>query len=107
MDRNAETGRIERRKESRYAADTVSYLYADGVGEPVVIKNISSYGALLKGRYFPSVGTRVELIADGLDVEGTVIWLGPDQCGVLLAHAVDPRTILQTSTAPPEPTALH
>ncbi|CAN5156805.1 hypothetical protein BH10PSE13_BH10PSE13_02960 [soil metagenome] len=99
----------EKRSDQRHSLDIEAFLYFDGIGEPVLLKNISHYGALLEGRYFPPVGTMVELIADGLEVAASVIWLGPDQCGVLLSHEVEPEaifgvrpaTLLQTDPAAP------
>lgn len=105
--------RTERRKEHRFAADIESMILWDGMSQPVTIKNISSYGALLHGCCFPPINTRVTLITDGLEVCGTVIWLGADQCGLLLSTPVEPLAVLRerpVRTAypiPSPPITLH
>jgi len=83
----------EKRSDPRHSLDIEAFLYFEGVGEPVIIKNISHFGAMLEGRYFPPVGSSVELIAVGLEVPASLIWLGPDQCGLLLSHEVEPEAI--------------
>lgn len=89
----------EKRSDQRHSLDIAAFLYFEGIGEPVLIKNISPYGALLEGRYFPPVGSRVELIAEGLEVGASVIWLGPDRCGVLLNHEIEPEAIFGVTPA--------
>jgi hypothetical protein len=84
----------EQRKETRYAIGRNAILFHDGVGEPVIIKNMSCFGAMLLGRSFPPIAGNIEIVADGLDVSATVTWRGDDQRGVLLSHEVDPRAIL-------------
>ncbi|ETI58959.1 hypothetical protein C100_22325 [Sphingobium sp. C100] len=86
--------RAERRREQRFVAEVNAMLSWNGTSQPVEIRNISIYGALVAGAWLPLVGERVTLIADHLEVCGTVIWNGPDRCGLLLSHAVDPRAII-------------
>jgi hypothetical protein len=86
--------RADRRRESRYAAGIDATLLWNGISQPVKIRNISIYGALLIGAWLPPIGQRVTLIAQGLEVCGTVIWEGSDRCGLLLSRAVDPIAII-------------
>jgi hypothetical protein len=94
MDSFSYKARVEQRRESRFAADIDAILCWDGVSQPVVIRNISIYGALILGGWLPPVGQRVTLIAEGLEVWGTVIWEGADRCGLLLSSEVDPLAII-------------
>lgn len=89
--------RTEQRRESRFSADVDAILCWEGVSQPVIIRNISIYGALVVGMWLPSVGQRTTLIAEGLEVCGTVIWEGPDRCGLLLTSEVDPVAIIGRS----------
>ena len=95
----------DRRRESRFVANAPATLLWDGVSEPVTILNISVFGALLDSAYVPSVGARVTLIGDHLEVCGTVIWQGEDRCGLLFSRAVDPLAVIQEpfvrTTEPP------
>lgn len=97
MDSVSYRARVERRRESRFAAEIDATLSWGGISQPVLIRNISIYGALLTGQWLPAVGERVTLIAEGLEVIGTVIWEGPDRCGLLLAREVDPVAVIGQS----------
>ena len=94
MDVASYRARAEQRRETRYAADIDASLLWEGVSQPVSIRNISIYGALLIGAWLPAVGQRVTLIAEGLEVCGAVIWKGEDRCGLLLTRPVDPIAII-------------
>ena len=95
----------DRRRDSRFAANTPATLLWEGVSEPVTILNISVYGALLDTAYLPPIGARITLISDHLEVCGTVIWHGADRCGLLLSHAIDPLAVIDgpsvRTTEPP------
>ena len=77
------------RKEPRSEVNIEATLFHDGIGAPVTIKNISSYGALLGGRHVPPMGAQVTIITDRHELWATVIWTGQDRCGVLLSQPVD------------------
>lgn len=87
--------RSEQRREPRYVAEIESLLFYEGVGEPVIIRNLSSYGALLHGRSFPPINSQVTLITEDREFLATVIWLGPDKCGLLLGAPVEPLTLIR------------
>ncbi len=95
MQRTMRRPMAECRKEPRYVAEIESRIIWDGMSEPVIIRNISAFGALLQGRSFPPINTCVTLISDGLEICGTVIWNGVDQCGLLLTQEVEPLVILR------------
>ncbi|WP_196221783.1 PilZ domain-containing protein [Sphingobium sp. CAP-1] len=97
MDSVSYRARSDKRRESRYSAEMDATLTWGGISQPVIIRNISIYGALLVGGWLPAVGERATLIADGLEVCGTVIWEGPDRCGLLLSSAIDPIAIIARS----------
>lgn len=100
MDQLSYRARAQQQREHRHSANIDAFLLWDGFNQPVTIRNISIYGALLIGGWFPPVGQRVTLIAEGLEVTGTVIWEGPDRCGLLLSHAVDPVAVIEQSGHP-------
>lgn len=89
------SGRRERRREARYITQIECRLLWEGVNQPVTIRDISHYGALVNGRYLPPVGTRATLIAEGLETTGTIIWLGVDQCGILLSRMIEPLSVIR------------
>jgi hypothetical protein len=97
MDSISYRARLERRRETRFAADIRAMLHWDGISQPVTINNISIYGTLITGSWLPHIGDRVTLITESLEVRATVIWQGPDRCGLLLSHAIDPLAVIAQS----------
>jgi hypothetical protein len=88
----------EQRRDPRFVANAPATIIWDGVSEQVMIRNISAYGAMIEGLYLPPTGARLTLIADHLEVTATTIWHDDDRCGLLLAHAVDPLTVIDEPT---------
>lgn len=85
----------ERRMEPRHPSRREAVLYCNAVGEPVVVTNISSYGAMLAGRSFPPAGTYVALAIAGQDLVATVAWCGEEKCGLLFHERVDPAALAE------------
>ncbi|HKY82652.1 MAG TPA: PilZ domain-containing protein [Sphingobium sp.] len=81
------------RREARSEVNIPATLVEEGVGTPVTIKNISSYGALLDGRSVPTIGSQVTIITDRHELWATVIWTRDGQCGVLLSQPLDVGTL--------------
>jgi hypothetical protein len=82
---------------------------------PIVIGDISRTGAMICGAMLPIRGQRVALVAQGLEVNATVVWSGIDSCGLSFHAAVDPLAVVrenleqfawlkQRKADPPEPT---
>ncbi|MEJ7926508.1 PilZ domain-containing protein [Sphingobium sp. AN641] len=84
----------DQRNNPRYITLIQSRLLWDGMSHPATIQNISMYGALLHCKCLPTVGSRVSVIAEGLEIVGTAIWTGPDRCGVLFNRAVEPLSVI-------------
>lgn len=70
-------------------------LYREAIGEPVVVTNISSYGAMLVGRSFPPAGAYVTLAVAGQDLIATVAWCGEEKCGLLFHDRIDPTSLIE------------
>lgn len=80
-------------RETRVEIDLEAVLYHEGIGAPITISNISSYGALLCTRYVPPIGSQITIVTDRHELWATVIWTGEDRCGVLLSQSVDPEAL--------------
>ena len=100
MDSMVYRARSERRREARYSADIPAMLNWEGISQQVVLRNISVYGALIRGAYWPTIGGRATIVADHLESQGTVIWRSEDLCGLLLSMPVDPLAILSRHSMP-------
>ncbi len=101
----------ELRKERRQSASVPCTVLWDGLYEYATIRDISIYGAQLEGFCFPRIGTRISIIAEGLEICATIIWLGANKCGVLLAREVDPVTFIRRHSiraiTPTEPSPVN
>lgn len=101
----------EWRKERRQSASISCTVLWDGLYEYATIRDISIYGAQLEGFCFPPVGTRISIIAEGLEICATIIWLGDNKCGVLLAREVDPVAFIRRHSireiSPREPSPVN
>lgn len=87
-----------RRHDTRYPADLPCRMLWDDGEEPGTICDISRFGMLIVSHYAPPIGTRITIIADWLEVIGTVTWQAPDKAGILLNHEIDPLRHLQHPT---------
>ena len=89
------------RREPRVEVKLEATLFHDGIGVPVTINNISSYGALLCTRHLPPIGSQITIVTDRHELWATVIWTGEDRCGVLLSQSVDPEALGAAYPLPP------
>ena len=48
----------------------------------VVVENLSSSGARIRGRGLPGAGKQILIWMEGLDVLGSVAWTRSDECGI-------------------------
>jgi hypothetical protein len=107
MDTAAYRARAERRRDRRHGAHIDAVLAWDGISQHVTIRNLSIYGALIHGAYLPTIGERATVIADHLEVWGTVIWRGADLCGLLLTGPIDPAAVIRDHPVQSLPTPFQ
>jgi hypothetical protein len=55
----------------------------------VVVENVSSTGAKIRGRDLPGRGKQILIWMEGLDVLGSVAWTKSDECGVRFDVSLD------------------
>lgn len=84
-----------RRKDIRYPTNFTASLQQGSSHTSVAVRDISSNGMLIDGILLPVVGTRVKVIAAGLEVAALVVWKGDDQCGLLLNRAINPLAVVR------------
>ena len=88
----------ERRMEPRHPARREAVLYCSGIGEAVVVTNISEHGAMLVGRNLPPSGTFVTLTVAGHDLAATTSWIGEEKCGLMFHERIDPASFAEVSS---------
>jgi len=55
----------------------------------IVVENVSTTGARVRGRHLPPIGKQVLIWMEGLDVLGSVAWANKDECGVRFDASLD------------------
>jgi len=59
----------------------------------VVVENLSSTGAKIRGRDLPARGKQILIWMEGLDVLGAVAWTKKDECGVRFDVSLDAEAL--------------
>ena len=76
-----------------------------GASLPVVLRNLSKDGALVRGGELPEAGTRVLFHRQGLSVPSRVAWLHGEHAGIAFDSPLFPREMLRhvppTESKPP------
>jgi hypothetical protein len=70
-------------------------LEAPGASLPVVLRNLSENGALVKGEELPLPGTRVLFHREGLSVPSRIAWAHCDHAGLEFDFPLFPREVLR------------
>jgi len=65
----------------------------------VVVDNLSSRGAMLRGADLPLDGTEVVLDVAGFEIVATVAWNNPPYCGLSFHRAIDADALRERSRA--------
>lgn len=56
---------------------------------PVIIEDVSSTGAKLRGRNLPQSGEDMQIAVGSMTLTAAVTWLGADQCGITFTTPLD------------------
>ncbi|MBA2636462.1 MAG: PilZ domain-containing protein [Sphingomonas sp.] len=89
-----QSGVIERRS-SRSNVMLQATLEIPGASLPVVLRNLSQDGALVRGEDLPEAGTRVLFHRQGLSVPGHVAWLHSQHAGLSFDEPLFPKEMLR------------
>lgn len=78
-----EDGKPEQRRAATRASLFLTAVIEAATGKANVrIRNLSETGALLEGPAFPSVGTKVRLRRQEMEIDADIVWVQSNQCGV-------------------------
>lgn len=89
-----QSGVIERRS-SRSKVMLQATLEIPGASLPVVLRDLSQDGALVRGEDMPEEGTRVLFHRQGLSVPGHVAWVHCQHAGLSFDEPLFPREMLR------------
>lgn len=59
----------------------------------VIVENLCSMGAKLRGRELPNAGKQILVWMEGLDVLGSVAWSKFDESGIVFDHPLESNAI--------------
>jgi hypothetical protein len=68
----------------------------------VLLRNLSSTGAMVEGGELPPAGRTVALTRDGLDAFGTVVWSDEERCGIHFDEPIDTEQVIWLARSAPE-----
>ena len=88
-----------RRKDIRYPTHFAARLQQGSSQTSVAVRDISCNGMLIDGTFLPAPGSRVTIVANGLEVAALVVWKGDDQCGLLLNQPIAPLAVVRDNVS--------
>jgi hypothetical protein len=63
--------------------------------QPVVVEDVGSTGAKLRGRGLPATGQEMIIKIGNMDVLASVAWSKRDECGITFDAPLDPASVTQ------------
>ena len=84
-----------RRRTRRQPVVLPAAAVAGGWSRPVILEDVCSTGARLRGRELPAHGAQMLLKVGVLDLMASVAWSEPDKCGITFDTPLDWRGVEQ------------
>ena len=75
---------------------------AGGMTQSVILRNLSSGGALVEGKWLPAQGSNVLFVRKDLRVRAQVAWVEGAYAGIMFERALDRAEILRQVPKPKE-----
>ncbi len=85
------------RREQRYPAQFAGTVIVDRRSHPVEIADISCVGACVRGIDLPARGEEIVLLAEALEVVGTVVWSDGASCGINFHKPIAPLAVVRSN----------
>ena len=79
----------------------------DGAEVPVILRNLSSNGALIEGAQLPREGTTTKFHRNELTVEGRIVWVEGRYAGVAFDRQLEPEELLRHVPKPRQRVESH
>jgi hypothetical protein len=90
-----ESSNIQNRRSNRSPVLLSAKVEVNGAQVPVILRNLSSQGALIEGRELPLEGTTTKFHRKELTVEGKIVWVEGRYAGMSFDRALAPDELLQ------------
>lgn len=84
-----------RRKAERKPIELAAKAVLEGRTQPVLLADISGYGARLAGVNLASVGSEILVTADPFVLFGTIAWVNGDVCGIAFDRVISDDDLLE------------
>ncbi|WP_161988989.1 PilZ domain-containing protein [Sphingomonas glacialis] len=85
------------RREQRYPTRFAGTVIVDRRPHPVEIADISCVGACVRGVDLPKRGEEIVLLAEELEVVGTVVWSDGTSCGINFHKPIAPLAVVRSN----------
>lgn len=79
----------------------------DGAEVPVILRNLSSEGALIEGANLPAEGTTTKFHRNDLTVDGRIVWVEGRYAGMAFDRELDREELLQHVPKPRQRIESH
>ena len=97
-----ESSRAQNRRSSRAPVMLTAKLELGGEGQQVILRNLSTGGALVEGKWLPAEGSKVLFTRNGLKVQARVAWVERKYAGIAFDFPLDGSEVLRQLPQPRE-----
>jgi len=97
-----ESSRAQNRRSNRAPVMLTAKLELGGEGRQVILRNLSTGGALVEGKWLPAEGSRVLFLRNELKIQARVAWGEGQYAGIAFDFPLDRSEVLRQVPQPKE-----
>lgn len=97
-----ESSRAQNRRSNRAPVMLTARLELGGEGQQVILRNLSTGGALVEGKWLPAEGSMVLFVRNDLKVQARVAWVEGQYAGIAFDFPLDRSEVLRQVPRPKE-----
>ena len=90
-----ESSIMQNRRSNRSPVLLSAKVEVNGAEVPVILRNLSSQGALIEGRELPGEGATTKFRRNDLTINGTIVWVEGRYAGLAFERPLEPEELLQ------------
>lgn len=97
-----ESSKSQNRGSNRSPVMLSAKLELGGDAQPVILRNLSTGGALVEGKWLPAEGSTVLFVRNGLRVQARVAWVEARYAGIAFVCPLDRAEVMRQVPKPRE-----
>lgn len=90
-----ESSMIQNRRSNRSPVLLSAKVEVNGAEVPVILRNLSSQGALIEGKELPVEGATTKFCRNDLTIQGKIVWVEGRYAGMAFERELDREELLQ------------